>query len=148
MSHPSDFSVSVFRVKPQDFSPSVEVAACYVEFNGKFLFLKRSVGKPQENTWGVPAGKIEKGETPRQAVFRETFEEVGIRLDEGKVGDVEIKKYLANVLNNFLEPIRKKRKEYQKDPMVVEMILTEGRKKTQKEAKAVLQEVKKAMGIV
>jgi 8-oxo-dGTP pyrophosphatase MutT (NUDIX family)/broad specificity phosphatase PhoE len=75
-------NASVFRIKPHDFNPSVEVAACYVEAGGKILLLKRAPGKSQGGTWGVPAGKLELGETARDAVIRETFEETGIRLSE------------------------------------------------------------------
>lgn len=78
----------VFRNKPVDFSPSVEVAACYIECSGKYLLLKRSIGRPQQNTWGLPAGKLEEGESPLEAVFREVFEEVGVELCEKELDDV------------------------------------------------------------
>ncbi|SCA63750.1 hypothetical protein SCG7109_BA_00060 [Chlamydiales bacterium SCGC AG-110-M15] len=82
------YKAYVYRNRPLDFSPSVEVAACYVECAGKFLLLKRSIGKPQENTWGVPAGKFEEGESSLAAVHREVFEEVGIRLNNEKLDDL------------------------------------------------------------
>jgi len=87
MNHPN-LAASIFRIEPQGFSPHVEVASCFVECEGKFLFMKRAVGTLQENTWGIPAGKMKKGETARGAAFRETFEEVGIQLDENKTRDV------------------------------------------------------------
>jgi 8-oxo-dGTP pyrophosphatase MutT (NUDIX family) len=71
----------VYRVRPKDFVPQIEVAACYVRVGEKYLLLHRSKGKPQEFTWGVPAGKLEKGETSGQAVIREVEEETGISLD-------------------------------------------------------------------
>ena len=76
------YQAEVYRVKPKDFSPAVEVAACYVHSGDDYLLLLRAKGKPQEFTWGVPAGKVEKGEKPRQAVIRETLEETGISLEE------------------------------------------------------------------
>lgn len=79
---------------------------------------------------------------------KEKITEYKKRYKEGKVGDVEVKRYLSEVLNEFLDPIRKKRKEYEKDPSIVKQILAEGRKKTQKQAKATLQVVKKAMGLI
>ncbi|MCP5509086.1 MAG: histidine phosphatase family protein [Chlamydiales bacterium] len=75
--HPA-MTTSVFRIKPPGFSPSLEIAACYIESNGKWLFLKRSEGKSEEGKWGVPAGKIEPSETPLEAAIRETREETAI----------------------------------------------------------------------
>ncbi len=92
---------SVFRIKPPNFQPGVEVAACYVEWEGKYLLLKRSLHSPQGNTWGLPAGKLERGETPRQAVFREVHEETGIRLDEGRLAG-HGKLYVRNAHIDFL----------------------------------------------
>ena len=88
MSHSPPYQAFVYRSKPSDFMPTVEVSACYCECDGKYLLLKHAAGKPQENTWGVPAGKLEEGEYPHAAVLRETLEEVGIPLDKDKVQDV------------------------------------------------------------
>lgn len=66
---------------------------------------------------------------------------------EGKVSDVEVKEKLADALNKFLDPIREKRKEYEKDPGLVEKIISEGTKKAREEASETLYEVKKAMGL-
>jgi 8-oxo-dGTP pyrophosphatase MutT (NUDIX family) len=67
--------------RPQDFIPDVEVSGCFCEWDGKLLYLKRHADKPYGETWGLPAGKIEEGEDPRQAAVREVEEEVGIKLD-------------------------------------------------------------------
>lgn len=67
------------------------------------------------------------------------------RYRKGQVGDVEVKKYLAKILNEFLNPIRERRAQYEKDPEVVERILKEGIEKTREEARKTLAEVKKAM---
>lgn len=63
----------------------------------------------------------------------------------GQVGDVEVKKYLAGVLNRFLDPIRKRRAEYEGQPELVEKILKEGTEKARAEAQKTLKEVKRAM---
>ncbi|MFA5932566.1 MAG: tryptophan--tRNA ligase [Microgenomates group bacterium] len=65
----------------------------------------------------------------------------------GQVGDVEVKKYLVQILNNFLAPIRENRARYERDPELVERILKEGTEKAKKEAQKTLDEVKKAMKI-
>ena len=67
------------------------------------------------------------------------------RYIKGQVGDIEVKKYLAKVLNNFLDPIRKRRAEYEKHPELVERILKEGTKKARAEAQKTLVEVKRVM---
>ncbi|MBI4037192.1 tryptophan--tRNA ligase [Candidatus Daviesbacteria bacterium] len=64
---------------------------------------------------------------------------------KGQIGDIEVKKYLAQVLNNFLDPIREKRAEYEKQPELVDKILKEGTEKARTEAQKTLTEVKKAM---
>lgn len=64
---------------------------------------------------------------------------------KGQVGDIEVKKYLVKVLNNFLDPIREKRAEFEKNPGLVEKILKEGTEKARTEAQKTLEEVKKAM---
>ncbi|MBI4039075.1 tryptophan--tRNA ligase [Candidatus Daviesbacteria bacterium] len=65
----------------------------------------------------------------------------------GQIGDIEVKKYLVKVLNNFLDPIRKKRVEYEKQPNLVKKILNEGTEKAKAEAQKTLAEVKKVMKI-
>ncbi len=64
---------------------------------------------------------------------------------QGQVGDIEVKKYLAKILNNFLDPIRKRRAEFENQPGLVEKILKEGTQKARQEAQKTLAEVKKAM---
>ena len=64
---------------------------------------------------------------------------------KGQVGDIEVKKYLTKVLNNFLSPIRKRREEFEKQPELVEKILKEGTEKARLEAQKTLEAVKKAM---
>ena len=63
----------------------------------------------------------------------------------GKRGCVACKKQLAQNVNNFLDPIRQKRKYYEEHPELVEKILKEGTLKTRQTAKETMQKVKKAM---
>lgn len=72
----------VYLDPPADFLPRAEVGGCFCESEGKLLFLLRSSHKPQGNTWCVPGGKLEQGETPQAAVLREVMEETGLLLAE------------------------------------------------------------------
>ena len=49
-----------------------------IEHDGRYLLLKRrakhSIGK-----WECPAGKLEEGELPEHAAYRELDEEIGLR---------------------------------------------------------------------
>jgi 8-oxo-dGTP pyrophosphatase MutT (NUDIX family) len=70
----------VFEAPPPHFVPKVEVAGCYCDFKGKVLILKRHPQRPQGGSWGLPAGKLEQGESPSDGVLRELFEETGLGL--------------------------------------------------------------------
>lgn len=70
----------VWDSPPDNFQSHIEVAACYIEVNGTILLMERASNSQEGNTWGVPAGKIEKGETPHQAAIRELFEETAIKV--------------------------------------------------------------------
>ncbi len=72
-------------------------------------------------------------------------EEYKSRYKEGSVGDVEVKKFLAGVINKTLDPIRERRKMYEDNPKLVEEILKEGTQKVREEAARMMVEVKKAM---
>ncbi len=76
---------------------------------------------------------------------KEKISDFKSRYRTGKVGDVEVKQYLIKVLNNFLEPIRKRRQEYKNKPELVQKILAEGTRKTYSVAEKTLHDVKKAM---
>lgn len=73
--------IEIFETKPEDFSSSVVVAACYIEIENKLLLLQRAATNLESGKWGVPAGKLEKNETPKNAAVRELFEETGIRIN-------------------------------------------------------------------
>lgn len=65
----------------------------------------------------------------------------------GGLGDVKVKKFLIKVLEDELEPIRKRRAEYEKDLEKVFKILEEGTAKAREAGRSKVEEVKKAMGI-
>lgn len=66
---------------------------------------------------------------------------------KGKIGDVEIKEKLIDVLEELLNPIREKRKKYSKDLSEVENILLKGTQKARKAAAETMNCIRKAMKI-
>ncbi len=72
----------VFQTPPENFNPKVEVATCFIFVKDQVLFLKRQPYKPEGNTWGIPGGKIEKGEDAAETVVREVHEETKIDLSK------------------------------------------------------------------
>jgi 8-oxo-dGTP pyrophosphatase MutT (NUDIX family) len=87
----------VYLERPRGFNHKFEIGSCFLERDGKFLLLLRQDHKPQGNTWGVPAGKIENGETSTEATLREIYEETGY---SGKPEDL---KFFKTVYVRFPE---------------------------------------------
>jgi 8-oxo-dGTP pyrophosphatase MutT (NUDIX family) len=69
----------VFVEPPCNFLSAAEVALSFVEVEEAFLLLQLSSKKEDAGCWGLPAGKVEPGETLQKAVERELFEETGIK---------------------------------------------------------------------
>ncbi len=66
---------------------------------------------------------------------------------KGGIGDVKIKKFLEKILNKELEPIRARRKEFEKDIPGVYEILRKGSEAAEEAAAQTMSKVKKAMRI-
>ena len=67
------------------------------------------------------------------------------RYERGTVGDVEVKEKLFKALEEFLSPIREKRRYYEDRLPEVKDILAKGSEKTRREVIATLNEVKDKM---
>jgi tryptophanyl-tRNA synthetase len=78
----------------------------------------------------------------------EQVKELKERYRQGKVGDVEVKKKLAQAVNQFLDPIRARRNEFARQPGVVLEILSEGARRMQIESEETLDLVREAMGLL
>lgn len=76
-----------------------------------------------------------------------TLQEMKDHYARGGLGDVKVKKFLNQVLQAELAPIRARRKEFEKDIPAVYEILREGTQKAQAVAEETLKEVKDAMKI-
>lgn len=66
---------------------------------------------------------------------------------KGGLGDMVVKKYLMEVLDAYLKPIREKRALYANDPAQVMKILTKGTESARQVVTETMAEAKKAMGI-
>ena len=75
------------------------------------------------------------------------LEDLKTHYEQGGVGDVKIKKFLANVLNDVLTPIRERRAIYENNIEVVYKMLEEGSKKARAKSEEVLARVRKAIGV-
>lgn len=85
-------------------------------------------------------------------IFHETFnpdkawvEEAQTRYREGKIGDVECKKRLIEVLVDLIEPMRQRRLQYEKESHYVSKVLREGTEKANEVAQHTLALAKEAM---
>lgn len=74
-------------------------------------------------------------------------EEMKEHYKRGGLGDVKVKKYLNEVLQAELEPIRARRKEYEKNIDYVYEMLKTGSEKAREKASNTIHEVREAIGI-
>lgn len=66
---------------PGPVDPPVHVVAAVLrDARGRILLARRTAGRDLAGAWEFPGGKVEAGETPRQALDRELLEELGIRI--------------------------------------------------------------------
>ena len=75
------------------------------------------------------------------------LDELKAHYEKGGLGDMKVKRFLNDVINDVLEPIRKRRHEYESKIKDVYDILEKGSNKARKTAQNTLKEVKEAMKI-
>ncbi|MBS0635528.1 MAG: tryptophan--tRNA ligase [Verrucomicrobia bacterium] len=74
-------------------------------------------------------------------------EQLKKRYSEGSVGDVEVKECLIHALNNFLDPIRARRSQFEEEKGYVEEVLYDGTLKMIEQTNETLKEIKSLMGL-
>jgi len=57
-------------------------AGIILKHNDEVLLCKRAPEKSLPNTWSIPSGKMEDGESPGYSALREFYEETNIELDQ------------------------------------------------------------------
>jgi 8-oxo-dGTP diphosphatase len=65
-------------------SDMLQVVAAVIERNGEILIGRRKRGQSHPLKWEFPGGKVERDETPGQALARELEEELGVRGASGE----------------------------------------------------------------
>lgn len=65
-------------------TPLLVVAVALVGADGRVLMHRRRMASNHGGLWEFPGGKVEPGETPQIALFREIEEELGVALDLGR----------------------------------------------------------------
>ncbi len=78
---------------------------------------------------------------------KDEVEDLKLRYREGRVGDVEVKEKLTVAINEFLEPIRERRKLYENEKGFIEEIIYDGTEKMNEVSQATLKDMRSAMGM-
>ena len=78
---------------------------------------------------------------------KEALEEMKAHYRRGGLGDVKVKRYLNDILQAELDPIRARRKELEQNPDYIYEVLKKGSEKARAVAAQTLSEVRDAMGI-
>ncbi len=84
----------IFLQEPQGFVSQFEIAVSIIEHNGEVLLLLRQPWDTEGNKWSLPGGGVHNGETPLDAVVRETKEETSIDL---------VRNDLQNIKKTFVQ---------------------------------------------
>jgi 8-oxo-dGTP pyrophosphatase MutT (NUDIX family) len=72
--------------------------------NKNRFFLAHSTGSSKNQGWGIPKGRIDEGETLKDAAVRETREECGLKIDPS---DIKLLTVIDYNSKDELGPVRK-----------------------------------------
>ena len=72
-------------MKSEAAALELNVAAGIVRHEGRILICQRPEGGHMPGFWEFPGGKIKDGESPREALRREIYEELGIKVGVGRL---------------------------------------------------------------
>lgn len=75
--------IEIRKIRENGENRMTQVAAALIRDGGRFLICRRPAHKARGLLWEFVGGKVEPGETPRQALIRECREELGITVKPG-----------------------------------------------------------------
>jgi len=78
---------------------------------------------------------------------KDEVEDLKTRYREGKIGDVEVKTKLALAINEFLTPIRERRKHFEAEKGLIEEVIFDGTEKMRSIAEETIKDMRSAMGL-
>jgi 8-oxo-dGTP diphosphatase len=64
--------------------PKIQVVTSFLQKGNKVLVLQRARKDLQHKLWGIPGGKLEKGEHPLSGLIREVHEETKIKIESNR----------------------------------------------------------------
>ena len=77
-------------------------AIALIDNDGRILLAKRPRNKPMGGLWEFPGGKIEKCETPEQALIREIDEELGVNTKQSCLAPVSFSSHAYDAFHLLL----------------------------------------------
>ncbi|HUY88392.1 MAG TPA: (deoxy)nucleoside triphosphate pyrophosphohydrolase [Pirellulales bacterium] len=78
---------------PAGSTSPTRIAIAVVEHDGRYLIGRRPEGVPLAGLWEFPGGKVQTGETARQAAARECLEESGLEVAVGEAYPAVVHRY-------------------------------------------------------
>ena len=79
-------------------------AGIAIVFDGRVL-LAHATGRKWNAGYGIPKGHLEKGESPLDAAIRETYEEVGIKVDKNLIDKTEYTFIVSARKHNYIKTV-------------------------------------------
>lgn len=77
----------------------IRVVAAQLERNGRYLITQRKPTSSLPLLWEFPGGRVERGETDREALARELYEEMTLRVEVGEAAVAVTHEYDSYIID-------------------------------------------------